>query len=114
MESIIRIIIAVSIIIVLFFAYMKKDKLARNVSYIVLASIMITQALTGFATLIGGIDFLNFLEQIFRGVADVVVFVELGLIIFFTFFKFATKNRILKVSILVYVVLVLLVEFGVF
>ena len=115
MENVISIIIALAALTVLFFAYTTKSKLARTVSYIILASVLLTQALGGLANLISDIEFLNFLEQLFRGVNGLIVFIEVGLIIFVTFFyKFGTKNPLLKGAIIVYAVLVVLVEFGVF
>jgi hypothetical protein len=54
------------------------------------------------------------LESIFRTLADLVVYIELGFIIFLLFFsKHKTKISILKIAIIVYVVIKLLLAFGV-
>jgi hypothetical protein len=109
-----RIIIAVSILFIVFFAYIKKDTLPKLVTYVILSSIALTMALSGLAGLISGVDFLSFLVSILRTLGDLVVFVELGLIIFLLFFtKHKTKIMPLKVVIIVYVVFKLLLAFGV-
>ena len=114
-NEIARIIIATSILLIVFFAYIKKDTLPKLVTFTILASIALTMALSGLAGLISGVDFLNFLESIFRSLADLVVYVELGLIIFLLFFsKYKTKISLLRIAIIVYVVTKLLLAFGVF
>jgi len=115
LNEIARIIVAASILIIVFIAFVKKDTLPKLVSYTILASIALSMAFSGFAGLIANVDFLNFLESIFRFLADIVVFLEIGIIVFLLFFsKFKTKVILLKVVIIIYVVLTLLLEFGVF
>jgi len=114
MSALANIIIAISAIIILFFAFTANSKLGKMISFIILASILISGFFTGFADLISGVDFLNFLESIFRGLADIIVYIELALIVFVTFFKFASSNILIKGSAVVYVVFVLLMQFGVF
>ena len=115
LNELIRIIIAASILLIIFFAYMKKDTLPKLVSYVILASIAITMGLSGFAGLISGVDFLSFLVNIFRTLASLVVYFEIGLIVFLLFFsKFKTKISLLRIAIIIYVVLRLLLAFGVF
>ncbi len=110
-----RIIIALSILVIVVFAYIKKDMLPKLISYVILSSIALSMILSGLAGLISGVDFLNFLESIFRTLADLVIYLEVGIIIFLLFFsKFKTKITLLKVVIIVYVVLTLLLAFGVF
>jgi hypothetical protein len=110
-----RIIIAASILVIIFFAYMKKDTLPKLVTYIILTSIALAMALNGFAGLISDIEFLNFLENLFRSISGLIIYVELGLIIFLLFFsKHKTKITVLKVVIIIYVVLKLLLAFGIF
>jgi hypothetical protein len=114
-NQIAQIIVAVSIFIIVFFAYLEKDRLPKLVSYTILASIAITMALNGLAGLISGVDFLNFLESIFRTMADFVVFLEIGLIIFLMFFsKHKTKITLLKVFIIIYIIFTLILRFGLF
>ena len=114
-NEIARIIIGLCILFIVFFAYMKKDTLPKLVSYIILASIALTMTFAGFAGLISDVDFLNFLESIFRTLADLVVFVEIVVILFLLFFsKNKTKIMILKVAIIIYVILTALLAFGVF
>ena len=109
-----RIIIAVSILFIVFFAYIKKDKLPTLVTYVILSSIALTMALGGLAGLISGVDFLSFLESIFRTLRDLIVFIEIGLIIFLLFFtKHKTKIMALKVVIIVYILFKLLLAFGI-
>ncbi len=114
LETLARIFIAASIIIILLFAYMKKDKLARHVAFIILAAIAITMGLNGLANLISDIDFLTFLVNIIRFLADIVFIASLALIVFLLFMKFKTKIMALKIAIIVYVVLSLLIEFNAF
>jgi len=110
-----RITIALSILVILFFAYNKKDTLPKLVSFIILASIALSMALTGFAGLISDVNFLDFLETIFRALAGLVVYVEIGLIIFLLFFsKYKTKVMLLKLAIIIYSVLTILLAFNVF
>jgi len=110
----VRIIIALTILFIVFFAYMKKDMLPKLVTYTILTSIALSMALSGFAGLISDVDFLSFLVRIFRTLADLVVYVEVALIVFLLFFsKFKSKTMLLKVVIMVYVVLTLLLAFGV-
>jgi hypothetical protein len=110
-----RILIASAILVIIFFAYMKKDMLPRLVTYTILASIALAMALNGFAGLISDIEFLNFLESIFRTISGLIVYVEIGLILFLLFFsKHQTKVTLLKVVIIIYVVLKLLLAFGIF
>lgn len=113
-NEIARIIIAASILLIVFFAFMKKDMLPKLLSYTILASIALSMAFSGLAGLIADIDFLNFLESIFRTLADIVVFLEISVIIFLLFFsKFKTKFMLLKVVTIIYVVLTLLLALGV-
>ena len=108
-----RIIIGVSILFIVFFAFTTKDALSKLVTFVILASIGLTMVLSGLAGLISGVDFLNFLESIFRTLADLVVFVEIVLIIFLLFFsKNKTKIMLLKIVIILYVVLTAVMAFG--
>jgi hypothetical protein len=114
-NEILRIVLALSILVIVFFAYMKKDSLPKLVTYTILSSIALSMALSGLAGLIADIEFLNFMENIFRTLSDLVVYVEIGLIIFLLFFtKHKTKIAVLKVIIIVYIVVKLLLVFGVF
>lgn len=115
MIEIARIIIAITILLILFFAYTTKGMLPKLVSFVILTSIALSMVFSGLAGLISGIDFLNFLESLFRTIADIIVYVEVGFIIFLLFFsKVKTKRMPLKVAIIIYVVLTLLLAFGIF
>ena len=114
LETLARIIIAASIMIILFFAYMKKDKLSRHVAYVILAAMALSMGLSGLANLFGEIEMLSFLSDFFSLLSGVVILVEMGLIIFLLVMRFSTKIMLLKVSIIVYVVLSLLIEFNAF
>lgn len=114
-NALLLIIIAATIFIILFFAYTTKNKLASYVSYIILAAVAAGMAFSGMIELINGVDFLEFLVNFLRLLNDIVVFVEIGLILFLLFMsKFKTKIMVLKVVIIVYVVAKLLVELNVF
>ncbi|MFP4478030.1 MAG: hypothetical protein ACOC2U_01885 [bacterium] len=114
-ESLVRLFIGVAIIIILIFAFMSKNKLASVVSYTILASYALTMALGGMAGLIADVSFLNFLESFIRFLSDIVVFVELGIIIFLLFFsKYKSKDMVLKVVIIVYVLLTFLMAINIF
>lgn len=94
---------------------MTKNKLARVVSYTILASIAISMALNGMAGIIADVDFLSFLVRFFQFVSDIIVYVELGLIVFLLFFsKHKSKIMLLKVAIIVYVIFTLVIELNIF
>ena len=113
--SIVHIVIAVLGLIVLFFAYFQNNTLGKLAAFVILAAIFLTQLLNGFAGLVSDVNFLNFLEAIFRGISGLVVYVELALLIILIFFtKHKSKAEILKWSLVGYIILVLLLEFGVF
>ncbi len=115
MDSLLQIFAAVAIGFILFFAYMTKNKLASYVAYTILASYALSMAFGGMIGMINTIDFLSFLESFIRFLNDLVVFVEIGVILFLLFLsKFKTKIMILKVAIIAYVVIVLFLEFNVF
>lgn len=115
MDSLLQIFVAVAIGFILFFAYMTKNKLASYVSYTILAAYALSMAFNGMMGMINSIDFLSFLESFIRFLNDLVVFVEIGVILFLLFLsKYKSKIMILKVAIIVYVVLVLLLEFNLF
>jgi hypothetical protein len=115
MDSLLQIFAAVAIGFILFFAYMTKNKLASYVAYTILASYALSMAFGGMIGMIHTIDFLSFLESFIRFLNDLVVFVEIGVILFLLFLsKFKTKIMILKVAIIAYVVIVLFLEFNVF
>ncbi|MBU1019595.1 MAG: hypothetical protein KJ847_00155 [Firmicutes bacterium] len=114
-ENIIQIMIPVLALIVLFFAYFKNNNLGKLSAFTMLAAILLVHVLNGFAGLISDVDFLNFLENIFRGVSGLVVYAELVVLVILVFFsKYKSKVALLKWSIVAYVVLVLLLEFHVF
>lgn len=113
--SIVQIIIAALGLLILFYAYFRNNTLGKLAVFIILTAIFLIQFLNGFAGLIADVDFLNFLESIFRGIADLVVYVELAALVFVMFFtKHKSKEVILKYALIGYIVLVLLIEFGVF
>ncbi len=115
LNSLFLLIVAVSILFILFFAFMTKNKLASYVSYTILASIAITMALNGMAGIIADVDFLSFLVRFFQFLSDIIVYIELGLIVFLLFFsKHKSKNMLLKVAIIVYVIFTLLLTFNLF
>jgi len=114
-ESLVLIVIAASILVILFFAYMTKIKLASYIAYTILAAVAVSMALTGLIGLINDIDFLSFLVSFLRLLNDIVTFVELGIIVFLLFLsKHKTKIMLLKVAVIVYVVLSLLVALNIF
>ncbi|MFW6319766.1 MAG: hypothetical protein ACOC1L_06230 [Bacillota bacterium] len=114
-NALLLIIMAASIFIILFFAYTTKNKLASYVAYIILAAVALGMAFNGMIELINGVDFLSFLVSFLRLLNDIIVFVEIGLILFLLFMsKFKTKIMVLKVVIIIYVVARLLLEFNVF
>jgi hypothetical protein len=113
--SIAQIIVAGLVLYVLYFGYFKKNVLAKFAAFIILAAIMLIELLHGFAGLISDVDFLNFLETIFNGIAGLVIYAELvGLIVLLFFTKLKYKDSALKWALIAYVVLVLLIEFGLF
>ncbi len=115
-NALILIFIAASILAILFFAYMTKTKLASYVAYTILAAIALSMALSGMIGLINDIDFLSFLVSFLEFLKDIIVFVELGIILFLLLMSKHKKTKImlLKVAIIAYVVLTLVVEFNLF
>jgi len=112
---IVQIVIALLALVVLFFAYFKNNTLGKLAAFVILTAILVVQVLNGFAGLIADVEFLNFLESIFKGVAGLVIYAELIVLILLVFFsKHKTKEALLKWSLVAYVVLVLLMEFNVF
>lgn len=115
LSSIAQIIVAVLAIIVLIFAYFKNNTLGKLAAFVILAAILLAQFFSGLAGLISSVDFLNFLESIFRGIAGLIIYAELAVLIILVFFsKFKSKEALLNWSIIIYVILVLLIEFNVF
>ncbi|GEM_PF-750721 len=113
--SIAQIVVAVLALIILFFAYFKNNTLGKLAAFVILAAILLAQLFNGFAGLISSVDFLNFLESIFRGIAGLIVYAELIVLVILAFFsKHKTKVSLLNWSIIAYIILVLLIEFHVF
>lgn len=113
-SSLIQLSIAVAIIFILIFAFLSKNKLATVVSFTILASYAISMALGGMAGLIADVNFLSFLESFIRLLNDIVVYIEIGIIVFLLFFsKYKNKSMLLKVVIIVYVVLTLLLALNI-
>jgi len=113
-ESLTQIIIAASVLGILFFAYFTKNKLATHVVYVILAAYAITMAFSGMASLIRDVDFLSFLVSFLNFLNDLIVFIEIGVIIFLLFFStFKSKIMALKVIIIVYAVLSLLLALNI-
>jgi hypothetical protein len=80
-----------------------------------LTSVAISIAFNGMIGLIINIDFLAFLVNIYRFLNDLVVFVELGFIVFLLFMStHKTNQKLLKIAIIVYVVLKLLIALNIF
>jgi len=113
--SIAQIIVAALVFIVLFFAYFKNNTLAKLSAFVILAAIILTQLFNGLAGVISGVDFLNFLESIFRGIAGLIIYAELAVLVILAFFsKHKSKVALLSGSIIAYIILMLLIEFNVF
>ena len=115
LESLITIILGASVMMILFFAYMSKTRLASYVAYTILAAYAISMALSGLVGFIVDVDFLSFLVSILEFLDDIIVFIEVGVILFLFLMSKHKKTKImpLKVAIMVYVVLRLLLEFGI-
>jgi Na+/proline symporter len=110
-----RIIVALLALIVLFYAYFKNNTLGKLSAFVILAAILFAQLFNGFAGLVSGVDFLNFAENIFRGIAGLIIYAELVVLVILVFFsKHKTKEALLNWSIIGYVILVLLIQFNVF
>ncbi|MGE4572232.1 MAG: hypothetical protein AB7E09_05745 [Candidatus Izemoplasmatales bacterium] len=115
MKDLIQIFIGIFILAIIFFAYAKNNKGLKLVSFVILASLGLTMVLSGMSGLIADIDFLSFFVKILNGVQSIVVYIELGLIAFIVLFSsFKTKNKLILISTIGYVVLTLLLDFGVF
>lgn len=115
MEGIIRLFIALSGLLIAFYAYRNNAKGPLYISLTIVTSILLQLALNSFAGVIANINFLDFLRQIALGISGLVVYVELAIIVFIAFFSgYKFKKDLLKIAAGVYVVLTLLIEFNVF
>lgn len=111
MDIIVRLGIVVSSLIILFFAYFKKSELAKLIVFVLLGTILVSR----FWGILGQIDFLNFLDNAFHALDSVIIFIEIGLIVFLVFFKMKEKHTsALKIAAIVLVVLLLLVALNIF
>ncbi len=112
--TIAHLIVAVLVLVILYFAYFRNNTLGKLSAFVILAAIVLVQVLNGLAGIIADVDFLNFLENLLKGISGIVIFAELVLLIILAFFgKHKSKEDLLKWSIVGYVVLVLLIEFNV-
>ena len=114
-EGIINLFIALSALLIVFYAYRNNAKGPLYISLAIVTSMLLRLALSSFATVIADISFLDFLRQIALGFSGLVVYVELAIIVFIAFLSgYKFKKDLLKIAAAVYVVLTLLVEFNVF
>jgi hypothetical protein len=111
MNSIFHLGIVVASLIILYFAYFTKNELAKLIVFVLLGAILIGELLG----ILAGIQFLDFLGDIFNLLKTLVFFVEIAIIIFLMFFKYKIKNNsILKITIIVLLVLLVIVEANIF
>lgn len=111
MVTILHLGIVVASLIILYFAYFLKSELAKLIVFILLGAILVSD----FLGILAGIDLLDFLRDAFNLLKTFVIFIELALIVFLVFFKMKTKSSsVLKITAVVLLVLLLLVEFNIF
>lgn len=111
MDVILHLGIVIASSIILYFAYFTKNKLATLISFVILAAILLAE----FLGILAGIQFIDFLRDAFNSIKGLIIYVQIGLIIFLSFFKFKeTKSSILGITIIVLVVLLLIVELQIF
>jgi len=107
MNTVLQIFIVIASLIILYFAYFMKNELAKLIVFVILGAILIGN----FLGILAGIQFLDFLGNIFNILGSVIVFIEVAIIIFLMFFKFKGKaTLVLKVATVVLVVLLVTVE----
>lgn len=111
MIEILNLTIAIIALLFLFNAYMNKNELAKLVSYIILGAILIQNILSSFAQ----VALFDSVSNLTNGIGSLIPFIQIGLIIFLTFFFMTSKaDKLMKRLVIIFSVLVLLVEFGVF
>lgn len=112
LHALAQVLLGVSIVFIVFIAYTNKNTLARYVAFVILAAVGVNMALSGLVGLIRDVDFLSFLVDLLRLIGSAVYIVEIVIILFLMLTKFKTKVSALKIAIVVYVVVRLIVEFG--
>jgi hypothetical protein len=111
MDIILQLGIVISSLIILYYAYFKKSVLAKLIVFVLLGAILVSN----FLGLLGQVDFLDFLDNAFNVLKSFIIFIEIGLNIFLVFFKMKEKHTsVLKITTIVLIVLLLLVEFNIF
>ena len=109
MDIILHLGIVVASLIILYFAYFMKSELAKLIVFVILGAFLVGDLLG----ILAGIDFLDFLRNAFNLLRTWVVFVEIALIAFLVNFKIKNKSSILKITAIVLLVLLILVEFDI-
>jgi len=111
MNNILHLGIVFASLIILYFAYFMKVELAKLIVFVILGAILIGE----FLGILAGIQLIDFLRDAINLLRTLVVFLEIAFIVFLMFYKFKTKNNsILKITTIVLVVLLLIVELNIF
>lgn len=111
MDTIMHLGIVIASLIILYYAYFMKSELAKLIVFVILGAILIGDLLG----ILAGISFLEFLRNAFTTIRSLIIYIEIILIVFLTFFKLKGKHSlVLRISTIVLLVLLLLVEFNLF
>lgn len=114
LQDILQLLIALSMLLIVYFAYFKKGKLPVYAALVILASIALSESLSALASVLGQVNFLDFMVRALNSLEGLVVYAELVALVYLLFFsKLKAKNGIFKVTLIVYIVLTLIMALGV-
>ncbi|MFW5894373.1 MAG: hypothetical protein ACOCU0_00440 [Bacillota bacterium] len=114
LQDLLQLLIALSMLLIVYFAYMKKGKLPVYAALVILASIALSESLSGLASLLGQVDFLDFIVRALNSIEGLVVYAELIALVYLLFFsKFKAKDDAFKITLIVYIVLTLIMALGI-
>lgn len=94
----------------LVFAFFRNKRVAELATLTIFASYLFGRTMNT----IGDISFLQELKSILGGVADLVLYIEIGLILFVCFFYLGKTNILFRTLAILYVAARLLLEFNIF
>ena len=108
MDIVFNLLILVTSIIILVFAYFKKSELGKLIIFILFAAMLLGE----FLGVLADIAFLDFLVDFFNQIKSFIVIVEIILIVIVTFFRGKQKpTRILFAAVIILLVVKLVAYF---
>lgn len=114
LHDLVQLIIASTMLLIVYFAYTKRGKLPVHAALVILGSMALSATLSGFASFLGHVDFLDFLVRALRSLEGVVVYAEVIILVYLLFLsKYKTRNTTVKATLIVYIVLTLVLALGI-